>query len=315
LKKIIMAAASLVISIIWPMAVYAQESCSQSQQSQTILTSFPATYSITAQLCSNTQLRAVYLFPEKVSMESQPQYMKTHARALSETLGAATAVVCLRSAWPNDPLFPAARKENIRVVEIDAAMPFDSQKAGLPLLSAPSEDGRHQVPGRLLWISPANASRMADIIAQDLERLSPKDKPAISQNLKTFKQQVFKLRSTYESRFVQLDNPAVIAMTTDFVYLTENFNIDVVRYFLKPEINWTDEDIAVFEQAIRENGITAVIQKWTPDPKIMVAIQNSGARIVVLDNINPGTRPDPVSAETYLDTMRHNLSVLADALN
>jgi len=302
-----MAAASLVLSIIWPMAVYAQDNCNQTRS---ILTSFPATYSITAQLCSNTTLKAVYLFPEKVSMDSQIQYIKTRGKALASVLQTATAVVSLRSAWPNDPIFPAARKENIRVIEIDATMPFDRQKAGIPLLTAPSEDGKNRVPSRLLWLSLANASRMADIIAGDLERLSPEDKTVITQNLRIFKQVVFKLRSTCESRFAQLDNLAVIAMTTDFIYLTENFNIDVVRYFLKPEIDWTNEDMVIFEQAIRNNEITTVIQKWTPDQKIIDAIRNSGARLVVLDNINPGMSRDLLSAQTYLDTMQYNLNVL-----
>ncbi|MCG8549771.1 MAG: zinc ABC transporter substrate-binding protein [Desulfobacterales bacterium] len=309
--KIIIAATSLILCIICPMAVYAQDNDTNTRY---ILASFPATYSITAQLCSNTTLKALYLFPEKISMESQARYIKTHGKSLAETFKTATAVVSLRSAWPKDPLFPAARKENIRVVEIDAAMPFDRQKAGIPLLAAPSEDKKNRGPSPLLWLSLANASRMADIIGGDLERISPKDKIAISQNLKTFKQVVFKLRSTYESGFAQLDNLAVIALTTDFIYLTENFNIDVARYFLKPEIDWTNEDVADFEHAIRNNGINTVIQKWIPDQKIMDAIQNSGARLVVLDNINPGMSRDPISVDTYLDTMQQNLFVLADAL-
>lgn len=311
LKRIIMTAAGLALSIILPMAVCAQNNCNQTQY---VLTSLPATYSITAQLCSNTALKTVYLFPEKVSMDRQAGYIKKHGRTLAETLKTAAAVVSLRSAWPKDPLFPAARKGNIRVIEIDAAMPFDRQKAGIPLLSAPSEDEKKQIPSRLLWLSLANASRMADIIAEDLERLSPEDKIVIRQNLQTFKQVVFKLRSTYESRFAQLDNLAVIALTTDFIYLTENFNIDVVQYFLKPEIDWTSEDIAIFEQAIRNNGISTVIQKWTPDQKIMNAIQNSGAHLVVLEAITLGASCDQVSIETYLDAMQRNLLALADAL-
>ncbi len=280
-----------------------------------VLTSLEPVYSITARLCRSTALKAARLFPEGVRMESQARHVNAQKDTLAGPLKQALAVVSLRSAWPGDPLYPSAREQNIGVIEIDGTMPFDRKKAGVPLLDAPVWNQSRRVSCTLLWLSLSNASRMADIIAGDLMRLSPGEEGIISQNLKAFKQDAFKLRSTYESRFAQLDSLEAIAMTGDFVYLTQDFNIDIAQYFLKPEIDWAPEDLAMLKQTIEDNAIKAVIHKWTPDPKIMAVIQASGARLAVLDAMDPGTRGSRTGeADTYLAAMRQNLTRLAQAL-
>lgn len=281
-----------------------------------VLTSLQATYSLTARLCRGTALGVEHLFPQGRSLKSQQYYIKKHGAQLAERLSHATAVVSIRSAWPGDPLFPAARGENIATIEIDAAMPFDSRQSGVALLDAPANG--HGVGGEpclKLWLSLANGSKMADIIAADLKRLSPGDKAVIDRNLMGMKQELFKLRSEYETRFARLDSLEVIAMTGAFIYLTDNFNIEVVDYFLKPEIDWTPADLAAFKQAILDNDIKVVIHQWTPDKAIMEVLCETGARLVVLDAMDPAAGSgDGLTVDTYFKTMKQNLATLGATL-
>ncbi|MCP4114589.1 MAG: zinc ABC transporter substrate-binding protein [Desulfobacteraceae bacterium] len=313
MKKIITVMAGILIMAVGTRAVHAQD---DGKDGKRVLTSLQATYSLTARLCRGTALRVEHLYPRGVSMKSQQHYIKTHGNRLGERLGQATAVVSIRSAWPGDPLFPAARGKNIGVIEIDAAMPFDCRQSGVALLDAPVNGGGHGGKSCLkLWLSLANASRMADIIAADLQRLSPGDRGVIGQNLMDLKQEIFKLRSGYESRFASLDSLEAIAMTGEFIYLTDNFNIEVVDYFLKPEIDWTAEDLAAFKQAILDNDIKVVIHKWEPDKAIMDVLREIGARLVVLDAMDPAAgNGDGITVDAYLETMKQNLAALAAAL-
>ncbi|MBI9093099.1 MAG: zinc ABC transporter substrate-binding protein [Desulfobacterium sp.] len=283
---------------------------------KSVLTSLQATYSLTARLCRGTAIKVENLFPQGVSMKSQQYYIRKHIKELAKPLSHATAVVTIRSAWPGDPLFPAARGEKISTIEIDASMPLDIRQSGVALLNVPKNGESSMEESCLkIWLSLANASRMAEIIAIDLQRLSFGDRAVIGRNLMELKQEMFKLRSGYETRFARLDSLEVIAMTGEFVYLTDNFNIEVVGYFLKPEIDWTENDFAAFEQAILDSDIKVVIHKWEPDKAIMDLLRKTGVRLVVLDPMDaPAGNDDALDVDVYLKTMKQNLATLAAAL-
>lgn len=283
---------------------------------KTILTSTQATYSITARLCKNTSLQAVHLFPQGVKLESQVWYFKNNKKDLEKKLSNALAVVSLRSAFPGDPIFPEARSKNIFTIEIDAALPFDRKKSGVPTLESPVKKDTHGSHFLPIWMSLSNASIMADIISGDLVKLSPEDKKIISTNLKSLKQEIFRLRTKYESKFAYFESLEAAAMTDDFIYLTENFNIDVLNYFTKTEIDWTDKDLKEFKKILTDDEIKVVIHKWTPNKKIMDAIKQTGAKLVVLDSMNPGdSTENGVKVPGYFETMEKNLHELSKAFN
>ena len=92
-------------------------------------------------------------------------------------------------------------------------------------------------------------------------------------------------------------------------------NLEVVGYFLKPEIDWTEDDLTAFEQAILDNDIKVVIHKWEPDKAIMDVLRKTGARLVVLDPMDaPAGNDDGLDVDLYLKTMKQNLAALAGAL-
>ncbi|MFH7457112.1 metal ABC transporter substrate-binding protein, partial [Pseudomonas syringae pv. tagetis] len=77
-------------------------------------------------------------------------------------------VIGLRSSWAEDPLYPNARRSNIRIVEIHAARPVDGSLAGIDVQPGQGADGLNSQP----WLSSKNMGRMADVVAGDLVSLA-----------------------------------------------------------------------------------------------------------------------------------------------
>ena len=92
----------------------------------------------------------------------QPSYFAGRgASALDKAARDADAVIGLRSLWPDDPLYPLARRSNIRIVEVDAARPVDGSLPGIAVQPGSLKDGLNSQP----WLSSNNLGRMADVLA------------------------------------------------------------------------------------------------------------------------------------------------------
>jgi hypothetical protein len=50
-------------------------------------------------------------------------------------------VIGVRSLWADDPLYPIARRSNIRIVEVDAARPVDGALPGIAVQPGLKVDG------------------------------------------------------------------------------------------------------------------------------------------------------------------------------
>jgi hypothetical protein len=124
-------------------------------------------------------------------------------------------VLTMRSAWPADPLFAQARKNNIRILEIDASRPLDDSGPGIALQSSVPQDGYP-------WLSLNNLSRMAEIISRDFTRLVPGQADTFTANLNQVKKDLFALQSEVAKATLEIDDPYVSATTPAFSYLLES---------------------------------------------------------------------------------------------
>ncbi len=280
-----------------------------------VVTSLQYTYSLAKALTVGTGIEVVNLFPSRISMTRQESFLKKHEKEKLSLVTGADAVISIRYAWPGDPIYPFARKHNIRVLEIDATQPFDPLQSGVALQRKPmaKEDGGGVSP--YIWLSLSNALKSADLIASDLQRLFPESAIRIAENLTALKRKLFKLKAEYESRLSELDSFEVVALTDLFVYFTENLNIEVIDYLLKPEIHWQDIDLETLEKILVENEIKGVIHTWQPDDGIMEVIRKAGARLIILNPIDqiPGKKAQP-EPEDYANLMRKNLEALYQGL-
>jgi ABC-type Zn uptake system ZnuABC Zn-binding protein ZnuA len=282
-----------------------------------IVTGLQLTYSLASELTGGTRIHVVCLFPADTSMEAQHRYVVDHAPAVERIAEQSVAAITIRSAWPNDPLFPALRARNIRIIEIDACGPVEHDRRGVALIEVPRNtiEGKScQNPSPYVWHSLGNASRMAEVLAEDLVRLAPDETATVRENLTRLKQEFFSLRSTYQGKFAELATLEAVALCSEFTYLTSEFQVDILDYELKPEIYWSKEDCGAFTRFLRENEVDVVIHKWTPVKPILDAIDTAGAHLVVMNTMNPPrSGASTLEPDGYFRTMEQNLGRLHEA--
>jgi len=299
-----------------------------SQECPLVLTCLQSTYSFASILTKDTSIKVSNLGPAGYPMGRLGRYFKKHEKEVKDYAARADAVITIRSVWKHDPLYIYTRKWNIRIIEIDASMPFDPALTGVSILEIPdscpllsgTQTGKslrkdHRNISPYIWLSLSNASKMLSIIAGDLKRLSPKDAAVIDKNLVTFKKELFRLRLKYENIFAELESLEVFGLTDVFPYFTNDLNLHVAGYFLKDDFYWTEEDLSNLKKRLQQDKIKVVIHKWEPKPEIVRAVVDAGAKLVVLNSMDPALdKEGGIDPDGYLKSIRNNLEIIAKSL-
>lgn len=286
-----------------------------------VLTATQATYSLACAVTAGTDIQVRNVPADARELALLKDYIQRRADALQADFAAATAVVTLTNALPVDPLYRFARQANIRVVNIDAAIPWQTDMPGVALVETPRTNvpwvaAAASVPATspYLWLSFSNAIRMADIIGHDLMALFPDAADVIARNRDGLRRALLGLRNT----FLQGDATAtdgVFALTGDFVYLTNDLGLFVDGYCIRQDAEWTTADLAALTRHLRERGIRLVLHRWEPARAIQEAVQAGGARLVVLDAADPGIVVDGQLARDGLQqVLAGNLRLLGAAI-
>jgi ABC-type Zn uptake system ZnuABC Zn-binding protein ZnuA len=287
-----------------------------------VLTGTQATYSLTTALAAGTPIEVRNIPADGRQLSLLKDYIERRMDALAPTFAAATAVVTLTNALPGDPLFRFAREANIRIVDIEAAIPWSSSTPGVALAASPvssvpwvkDADVPETATAPYFWLSVSNSIRMADLIAHDLAALFPANAPRVRANLETLKRSLLGLRNDYQNQLIAGGGELVFALTGDFVYLTNDMGLLVDGYFIKQDVRWTPTDLAQLTKHLREHDIKTVIHKWMPAQNIQDAVKAAGARIVVLATGDPGNSVDGKLAPDGLQQLlRSNLADLQSA--
>lgn len=254
-----------------------------------VLASLPITHGLGSILLQGTQAQIVRAAPANLPASRQVSFFTGRgAGALEKAARDADAVIALRSLWPDDPLYPMARRSNIRIVEIDAARPVDGALPGIALNS----EGRNVLAERP-WLSINNLGRMADVIAADLVRLSPEDAKQIANNLADIKQRLLTLSAASESRLAELDNLSVISLSPGSEYLTSSLNLDVINVPTPFSFESDAEaSLEAFKLAIQDNDVRLVLTDRPVSEDVASAIKYAGAKLFVLSDFPE----DPVMA-------------------
>ena len=182
--------------------------------SKTVLTNTQATYTLTSMLAENTDIKVKSLFETSASMSyDQIQTLKSIPK---ESYTDVVAVVDLQRVWIYDSLFEFARRENIRVVEIDASYSYQDNTSLSLLINNYHKGENIGQTNPYVWLDLGNANKMTQIIAHDLIRLFPENKDVINKNLEKTLNILEKLAEEYNS----LDNiDGVIVLSENLNYL------------------------------------------------------------------------------------------------
>jgi ABC-type Zn uptake system ZnuABC Zn-binding protein ZnuA len=287
-----------------------------------VLTGTQATYSLTRALAAGTSIRVQNVPVDGRQLNLLKDYISRRMDTLAPTFTEATAVVTLTNALPGDPLYRFARDANIRIVDIEAGVPWSLDAPGVALADTPASsvawgddtDAAETAVAPYFWLSVSNSIRMADLIAHDLAALFPDSADAIGANLETLKRSLLELRGEYQDRLIESGADVVFALTSDFVYLTNDMGLFVDGYFIKQDVRWTEADLAALTKHLRDNAIKVVIHKWQPSEAIQNAVRAAGADLVVLDAGDPGVVVErTLAADGLQQILRKNLEAIVAA--
>ncbi|MCF4994863.1 metal ABC transporter substrate-binding protein [Pseudomonas syringae] len=244
-----------------------------------VLASLPITYGLGEVLLKGTDVSLERAAPANLPGSRQTAYFTGRgAPALSKLATDADAVIGVRSLWADDPLYPMARRSNIRIVEVDAARPVDGALPGIAVQPDLKVDGLNSQP----WLASNNMGRMADVMAADLVRLAPAAKPKIEANLATLKQRLLKLSADSEARLAEADNLSVMSLSDHFGYLIGGLNLELIGQDARPDAEWTPDDLQKMTAMLKDNDVAVVLHHRQPSDAVKAAISESGSRLVVL---------------------------------
>ena len=287
-----------------------------------VLTGTQAAYSLTVALTAGTPIQVQNVPADGRQLALLKDYIERRMDSLAPTFSSATAVVSLTNALPGDPLYRFARDANIRIVDIEAAVPWSINAPGVGLAETPESnvawgkdpDSPATAVAPYFWLSVSNAIRMGDLVAEDLEALFPDHAAVIGKNLETLKRSLLALRGEYQGKLIDSGADVVFALTGDFVYLTNDMGLYVDGYFIKQDVRWTDADLQALTKHLRDNSIKVVIHKWQPSEAIQKAIAAGGAKLVVLDAGDPGVVVERALAKDGLQQiLKKNLDAIVAA--
>ncbi|WP_122666499.1 metal ABC transporter substrate-binding protein [Pseudomonas viridiflava] len=266
-----------------------------------VLASLPITYGLGQILLKDSGVVLERAAAANLPGSRQTAYFTGRGvEALRKLSTGADAVIGLRSIWPDDPLYPNARRSNIRIVEIDAARPVDGGLPGIAVQPGPGVDGLNSQP----WLSSNNMGRMADVMAADLVRLAPAAKPHIEANLAALKQQLLKLTADSEASLASADNLSVVSLSDHLSYLISGLNLELADTQILADDQWTPEALQKLSDTLKNNDIALVLDHRQPPEPVKAAITAAGSQLLVL----------AVDGEDPLAELQGNIGQVTQAL-
>ena len=267
----------------------------------TVLVAHPVVASLSTLLTKDTDIAVETMAPPNIPPTRMASYFHGRGnKALTTAAARADAVIDLRSIWSTDPLYPLARRTNIRIVEIDAAKPIDGELPGIAV--QPGTDF-----SAYPWLNAVNLGRMADVIAADLEKLSPASKPAIAGNLAGLKQRLVALSAKTEGQLASFDNVSVVTLSDRLNYLIASFNLDLMGSEVHADDYWQAQAVKDFSAKLKADGVAVVLHHQEPSPELQQAIKQAGSTLVVLtiDGADPIAEQE-ANAQRLVDAFKQH---------
>ena len=220
---------------------------------EVLLTAHPAAAALARRLTEGTTISVQAVQPDKLPASRLHSFLTGRGRAEFERSARdADAVLSFRSFWPDDPAYPAARRANIRIVEIDAAQPVDQRMPGIAVLAPDRSDdalyarlglepmppaGEETAP----WLAPTRLGEMAEIVAGDLSRLVPADAARMAENLRGLKHELLQIKAQADAVMARRDEVAAIALSPQFGYMAADLGLDLRARIIAAPAEWTPE--------------------------------------------------------------------------
>ncbi len=269
-----------------------------------VATAIPALKAIGDVLLQDTDVEMILAISDQLPLNEYVETMKDEQKRLDSLAPSISAVLSLRSIMPEDYLYIALRRSNIRIVEIDAAHPLN------PTLTAVGTIRNDEGVNPYIWTSPNSVIRSTEIIGKDLIELFPNNAEQITANIQKLRTEIRVLKSEYDQKFLELERFEVAVIDNSFDYLLMDINL-FVTLDLPSELKCTADDLDQLRTGAEHETFSAIVNGWVPFGEINTIAEENGVSFAVLNKGVPGFQQMDNGIVSFL---RNNLEAVYKSL-
>ena len=269
--------------------------------SQIAATTLPV-YELTSRLCESTGITVTRLVTESVSC------LHDYSLNVGQVKAAESAEVIVMNGAGLE-----AFMENI----LDKSGYLIDASYGIPLLECEEEsdhdhdhghEGHNHDVDNHIWLSPANASMMAQNICEGLCGIYPEQESTFRSNLNVLLADLNALQIYGETQLADISCRELITFHDGFGYFAESFDLTILRAI--EEESGSEASAAELIELIEEvehHNLPAIFTETSGSASAASVIsRETGAAIHTLDMAMAG--------DSYFDAMYHNIDTLKEAL-
>ncbi len=241
-------------------------------------------------------------------VEPRPSFLTTLGRARLLFLIGLDLEIWLR------PLLEGARNQTIKpggrgYVDCSQVIPVKE----VPTVRVdPSMGDVHPLGNPHYWLDPANALRLAELIARRLSEVDPAGAATFATNLAAFRRDLEGRIPGWQARLAKVANRKVACFHSSWIYFADAFGLEIVGYLEpRPGIPPTGREIAALVVAMQSAGAKVILrERYHPDRFADLVAGKVGGKVLVLP-ASVGAEP---SIKTYPDLIETLVSRLESAL-
>ena len=273
----------------------------QAPYAQIAATTLPV-YEFTSRLCEDTDITVTRLVTESVSC------LHDYALNVNQVKAAEAAEVIVMN---------GAGLEEFMEDVLDMSEYLIDASYEVPLIECEEEDdhghdhgheGHHHDVDNHIWLSPVNASIMAQNICEGLCGIYPEHESIFRSNLKILLSDLDALQAYGETQLADLSCRELITFHDGFGYFADSFDLTILRAI--EEESGSEASAAELIELIEEvehHQLPAIFTEASGSASAAGVISRStGAAIHTLDMAMAG--------DSYFDAMYHNINTLKEAL-
>ena len=268
-----------------------------------IITSNQVSYTLGKNLVKGTDIDVVNVFDAYADMFNQ-KISFSNLDNKQDILGKADAVISFSHNLEEDYIFEAARRYNIRVVDLDLSYSYREDSS--LVLNEKLDDRGNQL--KFNWVDYSNIYKMIDILKLDLSDLYPKYTSVFEKNSIELKDKFMNDYNDFMEYVLdkKLDIAVIQIGNSELDYLLDSLEIYHYNIDLNPSLN-------ILKKTMEETGVNKFVSYRALSKDTIKMIESLGGKYVKLSLANiPSDKDDDdlVDEDGFIYILKDNLEKL-----
>lgn len=205
----------------------------------------------------------------------------------------------------------ALKEQDVELIEIGAHDELFSEQAH----NEEDDDHAHSDFDPHIWLDPLRMNQMADILSDELIKLSPDHKEEFEENLTVFKEEMINLNDDFITTLKNKNNKKIVVTHAAYGYWELSYGLEQLPISgLSTSDEPSQKQLAEVTRLAKDLNINYVIYGQNDANQTAEIIQEHiGAEKLIIHNLAVLTEEDLKNEADYLSLMKENLAALDKA--